>query len=329
MVFKHPLWFALLGVLPLLYWYISKTGRRQTVALVFSGTAVFSQYTNWRTALQQYLPILRGIAIALLIIALARPQKQWTEDNSSAEGIDIMLAVDVSPSMLSKDFEPDRLTAAKRVASDFVKRREFDRIGLIAFSAEAYAVCPLTTDHNVLIQFIRQLKPGTLEDGTAIGLGLATAVNRMKDSQTKTKIVILLTDGENNVWYIQPSVAADLATSMHIKVYTIGMGTEGVTLTPVAPRNPDGSYNFGYRQMGIDETLLKDIAHQTGGKYYRAYTENELEDIYREIDQLEKSKIDQHSITRTKELYLWFLLPALLLVFVEQILRITLLRSMI
>jgi len=269
-----------------------------------------------RTKIRGKLSWLRWLALALLVLAMVRPQRKWEEEKIKADALDIILSMDISPSMLSKDFEPDRLSVAKRVAADFVTKRPHDRIGLVAFSAEAFTQCPLTTDRRVVQTFINELAVGRLEDGTAIGMGLATAVNRLKDSPSHSKIVVLLTDGENNAGYIAPFKAAEIAQTLGIRVYTVGIGTEGVVISP-AQRNPDGSYSFAPRYMKFDTQLLEEIAAATGGKFYRAFSERDLEAIYAEIDRLEKTKIEVSTVRRTTDYFHWLIGTAVVLLLME------------
>jgi len=271
---------------------------------------------SFRTKIRSKLPWLRWLALSLLVIALARPQREWEEEKIKADALDIVLSMDISPSMLSKDFEPDRLTVAKTVAADFVAKRPHDRIGLVAFSAEAFTQCPLTTDRRVVQTFINELTVGRLDDGTAIGMGLATAVNRLKDSPSRSKIVVLLTDGENNAGYIAPLKAAEIAQTLGVRVYTVGIGTEGVVVSP-AQRNPDGSYSFAPRFMKFDTQLLEEIAATTGGKFYRAFSARDLEAIYAEIDRLEKTKIEVSTVRRTTDYFHWFIGAAVVLLLIE------------
>ncbi len=271
---------------------------------------------SFRTKIRSKLPWLRWLALFLLVIALARPQRKWEEEKIKADALDIVLSMDISPSMLSKDFEPDRLTVAKTVAADFVAKRPHDRIGLVAFSAEAFTQCPLTTDRRVVQTFINELTVGRLDDGTAIGMGLATAVNRLKDSPSRSKIVVLLTDGENNAGYIAPLKAAEIAQTLGVRVYTVGIGTEGVVVSP-AQRNPDGSYSFAPRFMKFDTQLLEEIAATTGGKFYRAFSARDLEAIYAEIDRLEKTKIEVSTVRRTTDYFHWFIGAAVVLLLIE------------
>jgi Ca-activated chloride channel family protein len=282
---------------------------------------------TWRARLRPFMPLLRWGAMALLVLAMARPQRKWQEEKTTADALDIVLAMDISPSMLSKDFDPDRLSVAKKVAVNFVERRPHDRVALVAFSAEAFTQCPLTSDQKVMQTFIRELTVGRLEDGTAIGMGLATAINRLKDSPSRSKIVILLTDGENNVGYISPTQAAEIALSLGVRVYTVGIGTEGIVLSP-AQRNPNGTYVFAPRRMVFDTELLEQIANLTNGKFYRAYSERDLEGIYAEIDRLEKTKVEITSVQRTKDYFEWFVACAIFLLLVEVLGRWTVLRTL-
>jgi Ca-activated chloride channel homolog len=282
---------------------------------------------SWRSNLRSWLlPVLRGLALSAIIIALARPQQTLQEQDIKADGIDIIMALDLSSSMLAQDFRPDRLRSSQKVAAEFVEHREFDRIGLIVFAAEAFTQCPLTADHEVLNHFLERLQCGQLDDGTAIGMGLATAVNRLKDSQAKSKIIILLTDGVNNAGYIEPNTAAQLAKEFGIKVYTIGVGTTGQAYAPVG-RRADGDYVFGFVPVEIDENLLIQIAQQTGGRYFRATDERSLQKIYTEIDQLEKTEMDVTTIQRHLDLYPVWLRWACILLIIEFLLRYTLLRN--
>lgn len=322
MALASPLW--LLLFLPLAWLW--RRGSTEAVTLRMPQSNQAFQGQTWRSWVRPRWQALRWMTLALLILAMARPQRKWQEEKVKADALDIMLAMDISPSMLSKDFDPDRLSVSKKVASDFVEKRPHDRLGLVAFSAEAFTQCPLTSDRKVVQTFIRELTVGRLEDGTAIGMGLATAVNRLKDSPSRSKIVILLTDGENNAGYISPLQAADIAQSLGVRVYTVGIGTEGIVMSP-AQRNPDGSYSFAPRQMMFDTELLEKIAEQTKGKFYRAYSERDLEGIYAEIDRLEKTKIEVSSIQRTKDYYEWLVSLAVILLLVEILGRWTILRA--
>ena len=311
MTLADPLWLFLL--LPLL-WLIWRKKVGNVLRLAHSSHVV--SHSGFRTIFKQKLPWLRWMALFMLVIAMARPQRKWEEEKIKADALDIVLSMDISPSMLSKDFEPDRLAVSKRVATEFVSKRPHDRIGLVAFSAEAFTQCPLTTDRRVVQTFINELTVGRLEDGTAIGMGLATAVNRLKDSPSRSKIVLLLTDGENNAGYIAPLKAAEIAQTLGIRVYAIGIGTEGVVMSP-AQRNPDGSYSFAPRFMKFDTQLLEEIAAKTGGRFYRAFSARDLEAIYAEIDRLEKTKIEVSTVRRTTDYFHWLIGAAVILLLAE------------
>jgi Ca-activated chloride channel family protein len=260
-----------------------------------------------------------------LIIVLARPQKTDKFQDVSTEGIDIVLTQDISGSMLARDFKPDRLEAAKNIATEFISGRPYDRIGLVVFSGESFTQCPLTTDHAVLINLLREIQSGMIEDGTAIGMGLATAVNRIKDSQAKSKVIILLTDGVNNKGEIAPATAAGIAKTFGIRVYTIGVGTQGMAPYPV--QTP---YGMQYQNMPveIDEEILQQISQTTGGKYFRATDNDSLEKIYKEIDKLEKSKIDVKQFSRKEERYMIPALIAFCLLVIEIITRNTIFKNL-
>ncbi len=325
MEFVHPSYlYLLLLLLPLIAWYILKLSHTQA-SFKLASTDAFQKMPRTLKVYMRHLPfVLRLISIALIIIVLARPQSinQW--QTTESQGIDIILAVDISGSMLAQDLTPDRLTAAKKVASEFVVDRPNDKIGLVIFAGESFTQCPLTTDHKVLLNLLNEVRFGMVEDGTAIGLGLANSVNRLKDSNSQSKVVILLTDGTNNRGQIAPLTAADLARSYGIRVYTIGVGTQGMAPTPV--QTP-----FGIRiqnvEVDIDEKTLTEIASITGGQYFRAEDNEGLSNIYDEIDEMEKYLINVQNVTRKQELYLPFALLALALIFIELILRRTWLRS--
>lgn len=326
MTLAQPLWLLLLLLLPLLIGRRRRLGAQRQLVLLMPDRSMFRGGATWRALARRWLPGVRWAALALLTLAMARPQRHWQEEKIQTDAVDILLALDISPSMLSRDFEPDRLTVAKRVAAEFIAKRPYDRLGLVAFSAEAFTQCPLTTDHRIVQQFLRDLQVGRLEDGTAIGMGLSTAVNRLKDSPAKTKVVILLTDGENNAGYIPPKKAAEIAHTLGVRVYTVGIGTNGIVLSPVR-RNEDGSYDFAPRQMEFDTELLSEMAQIADGKFYRAWSESELMGIYEEIDRLEKTKFDVTVIHRTTDFFHWFIGVAAIMLIVEALLRWTLFRS--
>lgn len=323
--FQQP-WFLLLALLiPLIYWYRRRRGQSD-LPVSFSDHTLIPDTISWKQRLLPILPWLRGLAALSLILALARPQLTLSEEVVKAEGIDIVLVIDLSSSMLSRDFKPDRLEVSKQVAIDFVDKREHDRIGLAVFSGEAFTQCPLTTDHRVVKDFLAGLQCGMLADGTAIGMGLATAVNRIKDSPAKSKIIILLTDGVNNAGYIKPLTAAEIAQEFDVKVYTIGVGSTGSALTPIN-QTSDGRYRFGMAKVEIDEALLKEISKMTGGQYFRATNEASLDQIYATIDQLEKTEIETTVFKRYKDEFRIFLGLALGLVLLELLLRSTVLNT--
>lgn len=323
MTLAQPLWLLLL--LPLA-WLVWRRWPARDITLRLPQADDHFPRSTWRTLARRGLPLLRWAAIGVLVVAMARPQRKWEQEKVKADAVDIVMALDISPSMLSRDFDPDRLAVAKKVAIDFVEKRPYDRIGLVAFSAEAFTQCPLTTDRRVVQSFIRELQVGRLEDGTAIGMGLATAVNRLKDSESRSKVIILLTDGENNAGYIPPMKAAEMAGSLGMRVYTVGIGTEGIVLSP-AQRLPDGSYSFAPRHMTFDTELLREIAGATHGKFYRAYSENDLEGIYEQIDQLEKTRIEVTTVSRTTDYFHWFVGLSAFLLLLEILGRWGLLRT--
>lgn len=274
--------------------------------------------------MRHLLFVLQVLAIFFLVVALARPQSSNNWQTYTSEGIDIVLALDISGSMLARDFTPDRLEAAKEVATKFILERPQDKIGLVIFAGESFTQCPLTTDQAVLVNLMREVQSGMIEDGTAIGLGLANAVNRLKDSPAKSKVVILLTDGVNNRGAIAPLTAAELAKAYGIRVYTIGVGTYGEAPYPV--QTPFG-VELRNVPVEIDEEVLQQIAHLTDGKYFRATDNNKLKQIYQEIDQLEKSKIEVKHFSKKEEQYFIFGLVGLFLLITQALLRYTLLRK--
>jgi Ca-activated chloride channel family protein len=279
---------------------------------------------SFRNYLRHILFGLRTGAVTLLIIVLARPQKTDKFQNVETEGIDIILTLDISGSMLARDFKPDRLEASKNVATEFISGRPYDRMGLVVFSGESFTQCPLTTDHAVLINLMREIQSGMIEDGTAIGNGLATAVNRIKDSEAKSKVIILLTDGINNRGEIAPATAAGIAKTYGIRVYTIGVGTQGTAPYPV--QTPYG-LQFQNMPVEIDEAILKEIAGKTGGRYFRATDNNKLTQVYAEIDKMEKSKIDVRQFTRKQEKFLIPAIIAFIMLALEVLLRHTIYKN--
>lgn len=323
--FAYPQLLFLLLLLPLLAgWYISRFNRQQGAVMV-SSLRSFQNTRSFKSQLRHLPFVLRLLAIGLLITAMARPQTFNDERKTEGEGVDIVLCMDVSGSMLAQDFRPNRLEVAKQVATDFVRNRPIDRIGIVIFSGESFTQCPITTDHNTLEQQIMQIRSGLLEGGTAIGSGLATSVDRLRTSKAKSKVIILLTDGENNGGLIDPKTAKEIAKSEAIKVYTIGVGSEGYAATPVETRG--GQVVLQQEKVNIDEKLLTEIAKETGGVYFRAKQNDNLTAIYKEIDQLEKTKVEVTVTRRYTERFFPLVLIALGLIFIEAVLRFTLFRK--
>jgi len=328
--FVNPQLFWLLLVIPaLLLWFFLKR-KEQTASLKISSVAGFKTPKNWLAKLRPLLFVLRMITLALIIIAMARPR---TVDESTriktTKGIDIVIAIDVSASMLARDLKPNRLEALKNVASRFIQARPNDRIGLIEYAGESYTKTPLTSDKNIVLSSLKSIKYNTIiEGGTAIGMGLATSVNRLKESRAKGKVIILLTDGVNNSGFIDPKIASELAVEFGIKVYTIGLGSNGMALSPIGIK-PNGQFQYGNVQVEIDEALLKEIAETTGGKYFRATSNTKLAQIYEEINKLEKTEIEEIKYKSYDELFRPLVLFAFGLLLFELLLRYTLFRSFV
>ncbi len=325
MEFLHPQYlYLLLLLIPLIVWYIMRLSKTQATFKLASTQAFKGMKPGVRVYMRHLPFVLRLMSVTLVIIVIARPQAIDSWEESETQGIDIVMTLDVSGSMLSQDLQPNRLEAAKKVAAEFITDRQNDNIGLVIFAGESFTQCPLTTDHTVLLNLLNKIDFGLIEDGTAIGLGLANAVNRLKDSESDSRVVILLTDGTNNRGQIAPLTAADLARSYGIRVYTVGVGTKGMAPTPV--QTP-----FGIRMQNmsvdIDEKTLTEIASMTGGKYFRAEDTEGLRKVYDEIDEMEKYLINVQNVTRRQELFHWFAFGALALVLIELLLRRTWLRS--
>ena len=314
-------------IIPLLVvWYIF-IGRKNQAYIKFSDTSSFKTMPkSWRIYARHLLFVIKMCALALLIIALARPQSTSKNQKINVEGIDIVITVDLSSSMLAQDLKPDRLEAAKNISADFVKGRPGDRMGLVVFASETFTQVPLTTDHVMLLNMMKDMKCGMLEDGTAIGDGLASSVSRLKDSEAISKVVILLTDGDNNAGSIDPATAAEMAKLYGIRVYTIGVGTRGTAPYPV--QTPFGTVQYQQIQVTINEPLLQQIADETGGKYFRATSNEKLQQIYEEIDKLERSKIEINEFTRVHEEFLPFVLWSLALLLLGFILKNTIFRTL-
>lgn len=322
--FAHPWFFTLLLLLPLALWWRGYQRKKNPVLRVSTLSGIKTAPPSLRVRLLPVLSILRVAALAALTMALARPQSANTTETIDSEGIDIVMSVDVSGSMLAEDLKPNRIEAAKKVALDFVGKRTTDRIGLVIFSGESFTQCPLTIDHHVLKQQLSAVKSGTLVDGTAIGEGLATAVDRIRRSDGKSRIVVLLTDGVNNTGKIGPETALEIAKAFDVRVYTIGIGTRGMAPYPVP--TPFGTQKQ-MMEVQIDEALLQKMAAETGGKYYRATNNASLAAIYEDIDKLEKTKIEVSSYKQYAELFFPFALAAILFLSLEITLRHTLFRS--
>lgn len=328
--FQNPEAFWLFLLLPLLvfwHWHRQRVGK--TPALVFSNVQQLVQTRHrslWLELFRHSPLVLRLLALSFLIIALARPRLENERQTIYAEGIDIMMVLDLSGSMLAEDFEPkNRIEAAKEVAIDFINHRISDRIGLVVFAGQSYTQCPLTLDYNLLKTLIAKLEAGQLaEDGTAIGLAIATAANRLRDSQAKTKLIILLTDGQNNAGEIEPITAAELAAALGIKIYTVGAGTQGYANYPF--EDPLFGKRYMRVKVDVDDATLTRIAELTGGRYFRATDYESLRKIYREIDALEKTKVEVETYTEYKEEFVQFLVPALLCLALEVLLLHTRLR---
>jgi Ca-activated chloride channel family protein len=326
--FLNPEFLWLLCLLPVIAFWFYYTRKKNSASLKISGTKGFGK-PSLLSKLKPLLNVLRLLAIASLIIALARPRSvEVSKKSKTTRGIDIVMAMDVSASMLAKDLKPNRLEALKVVASRFVNQRPNDRIGIVVYAGESYTKTPITSDKRIVLNTIREITWGALEDGTAIGMGLGSAVNRLKNSQAKSKVIILLTDGVNNSGFVDPRTAAELAKELGIKVYTIGIGTNGTALFPVA-KDPAGNLVFRNVPVEIDEALLKYISAQTEGKYFRATDNETLGKIYDEINKLETTKVEELKYYNFDEKFRPFVLFAGFLVFLEMLLRYTVYRSFI
>ena len=328
-VFKNPEFLWLLILLPVIAYMLYKFKFVRLNNFKFSNLESFDSKTL-KSKLYPLINIFRIITLLLVIVALARPQEISNSTRTkTSSGIDIVIAVDISSSMLAQDLKPNRLEALKTVASQFINDRINDRIGLVIYAGESYTKTPVTSDKDVVIKSLSDITfDGIIEDGTAIGMGLATSVNRLKESKAKSKVIILLTDGVNNSGFIDPSTAADLAANFEIKTYTIGLGTNGNARAPVA-LNPNGSFRFGMTKVEIDEELLKNVANKTGGLYFRATDNKKLEEIYNEINKLEKTEVEEIKYSDSEEKYRLLIIAAIGLIFVELILKYIVFRSII
>ncbi len=324
--FTYPAFFYLLILVPLMAaWYLWR-GRKGTAPLRLSGFENLDERMgSARVWLRHLLALLRMTVVLLIVVVLARPQSSNQWEQVTTEGIDIVMCMDVSGSMRAMDFKPNRLEASKNVGIEFVNARQNDRFGLVVFAGESFTQCPMTTDRAVVINFLKEIDFGVIEDGTAIGMGLATAVNRIKESRAKSKVIILLTDGVNNRGDVGPVTAAELAAGFGIRVYTIGVGSQGNA--PIPLQDMFGRTVTQSMPVEIDEEVLRKIAETTDGAYFRAINNNKLREIYQEIDQLEKTRLDVKQFSKKKEEYFPFLLAAMLILLAEVFLRYTLFRT--
>jgi len=328
--FVSPQWFWLLTLVPLLIFWFWHSRRRHNAEWTMSALSITDQTNRFWSFAKSLLWLLRLSAVVLIIIALARPRHvdQSTRVKTS-RGIDIIMAIDVSASMLARDLSPNRLEALKQVAGRFIANRPNDRLGLVEYAGESYTKTPLTSDKTLVLTALKSIEYNTIiEGGTAIGMGLATAVNRLKESRAKSKVIILLTDGVNNSGFIDPRTASELALEFGIKVYTIGLGSNGLALSPVGMR-PNGKFQYGKVPVEIDEALLQDIAQTTGGLYFRATNNSKLGEIYDEINKLEKTEVEEFKYQQYDEGYRPLVLAAIGLLIFEFLMRQTLFKSFI
>lgn len=325
-VFAYPEFLYLLILIPFIIgWYVYRLKKHQPALILSTMQGFENTKPSLRVRLRHILFVLRVIVIGLMIIILARPQSSSSHKNVTTEGIDIVLALDISTSMLAEDFHPNRLEAAKKTAMTFIDNRVDDRIGLVIFSGESFTQCPVTIDHDVLKNLFNSIKSGMITDGTAIGNGLATAITRLKDSKAKSKVIILLTDGVNNTGFVAPLSAAEIAKTFGIRVYTIGIGSRGVAPYPF--KTPFG-IQYQNIPVEIDEQVLKDIAKTTDGKYFRATGNKALENIYNEIDKMEKTRVDVAVWNRRSEEFLPFAIAAGAFLLLELLLRFFVFRNL-
>lgn len=325
--FEAPFFLTLLALLPLLYWLRHRSEMRRPSALRFSALGAVRETEKGRSRWAHRMPgMLRGLVLALFIVALARPQTGITSESILTEGVDIVLTMDVSSSMLAEDLGPNRLEATKEVAAAFVEGRRNDRIGLVAFAGEAYTQAPLTLDYGVIVSLLGELDVGMIDDGTAVGMGLATAVKRLQASQAESKVVVLLTDGRSNRGEIGPTTAAQMAQALGVRVYTIGAGTQGTARIPID--DPLVGRRYVNMRVDLDEPTLQEMAELTGGRYFRATDRESLESVFSEIDELETTEIQVENFTRYSERFPPILAAGLFLLFIEIGLGQTLLRKL-
>jgi Ca-activated chloride channel family protein len=324
---NKELFWLLLAVPAIIIWYVLKNKSAHAEIKISTMSGFEGIQPTFKTRMRHSIIVLRVLSIILLIIVLARPQSRSSWKDVKTEGIDIVLSLDISSSMLAKDFKPNRLDAAKDIAEEFIDSRPNDRIGLVIFSGEAFTQCPLTSDHAVIKNLFSGIHMGMIKDGTAIGDGLATAVTRVKDSKAKSKVVILLTDGVNNQGSVPPVTAAEIAKAFGVRVYTVGVGTIGQALSPTGLVYPDGTMEYVYVPVEIDDKTLTAIADMTGGKYFRATDNNKLKEVYKEIDRMEKTIFEEKNFTNKAEHFLPFALSAAFLLLIEFILKNTIYKS--
>lgn len=323
MEFKHPLFFLFLLIIPVVLYLLQRN--RRPSALQFSNASFSKSFqSSWRVTASKLIPWLRATVFALFVFSLARPQVVNREREHETRGVDIIISMDISGSMLAEDFKPEnRLAVAKQEAKKFIQSRENDRMGLVVFARDAFTQCPLTLDYEILISLLDQIQIGMIPDGTAIGMGIATAVNRLRESDAKSKVIILITDGENNAGKIDPITAAELAQTFKIKIYTVGVGRGGLVPFPV--NDPLFGKRYVQAKVEVDEFSLKRIADITGGLFFRARDPKALSEIYAKINQLETTEVKVHEYQSYDEVFYLFLIPALLLLILEIVLRNTLL----
>ena len=328
--FATPDYLWLLSMIPLVVGWHAFTRKKSQAVLKISSLEGFRSKSSFLSRLQPLLFVLRILSLVLIVLALARPQTMDVSTRTKTnKGIDIVMAIDISSSMLAQDLKPNRLTALKRVAASFIDDRVSDRIGLVIYAGESYTKTPITSDRAIVKNALSKIEfEGLIDDGTAIGMGLATAVNRLKDSRAKSKVIILLTDGVNNSGFIDPKIASELAVEYEIKTYTIGLGSNGTARAPVGIL-PNGKFQYGLTKVEIDEELLKNIAVNTGGLYFRATNNKKLEEIYNEINKLEKTEIEEFKYYNYEEKFRPLILLALSLLIIEWLMRNTLFRSFI
>ena len=328
--FATPDYLWLLSMIPLVVGWHAFTRKKSQAVLKISSLEGFRSKSSFLSRLQPLLFVLRILSLVLIVMALARPQTMDVSTRTKTnKGIDIVMAIDISSSMLAQDLKPNRLTALKRVAASFIDDRVSDRIGLVIYAGESYTKTPITSDRAIVKNALSKIEfEGLIDDGTAIGMGLATAVNRLKESRAKSKVIILLTDGVNNSGFIDPKIASELAVEYEIKTYTIGLGSNGTARAPVGLL-PNGKFQYGLTKVEIDEELLKNIAINTGGLYFRATNNKKLEEIYNEINKLEKTEIEEFKYYNYEEKFRPLILLALTLLIIEWLMRNTLFRSFI